>query len=325
MRLLKCAEDGTISLTTHFDTDRLPAYAILSHTWGADEDEASFEDVVNDEWSKRLLGAKKIQFCAEQAKSDGLEYFWVDTCCINKASSSELQEAINSMFDWYRKARVCYVYLTDVLACDKRDEEYPIARVMADFRRSRWFTRGWTLQELLAPYRVEFYSIEWTKLGTKQELRQHIVDVAALPPPVLNGLPLNQFSVRDRLVWGASRCTKRSEDAAYSMFGIFGVSMPLLYGEGKTRAFRRLFAEIKKEAQYLPSDLVPGGAWCRMKGSASPDGDKLAAVKSAAASVPVRASKSPARPNSPMTSPAHLCSPQHQCKCQLYSAWPCIC
>ncbi|KAK4963353.1 hypothetical protein LTR10_000981 [Elasticomyces elasticus] len=135
MRLLRCAEDGTISLTTCFDIDITPAYAILSHTWGPDENEASFEDFIVGNWLQRSLGAKKIQFCAEQAKADGLEHFWVDTCCINKSSSSELQEAINSMFDWYRKAEVCYVYLTDVRACDDHDAPFSNEQIMAQFRR----------------------------------------------------------------------------------------------------------------------------------------------------------------------------------------------
>ncbi|KAK5731325.1 hypothetical protein LTR15_001264 [Elasticomyces elasticus] len=307
MRLLRRAEDGTISLTSHFDKDHLPAYAILSHTWGSDEDEASFEDSVNGSWSRRSIGTKNIRFCAEQAKADGLEYFWIDTCCINKTSSSELQEAINSMFDWYRKAQVCYVYLTDVWACDGSDIPYPTEQIMARFRRSRWFTRGWTLQELLAPYQVEYFSAECTKLGTKQGLRQQIIEATALPLSAINGLPLTQFSVEDRLSWGALRTTKRSEDAAYSLFGIFGISMPLLYGEGKTRAFRRLNVEIKKEAQYLPSSLVPSGKSNRNPGTTTTK-DDLKPI-----SFPIFCSNSTRRAWAvPTTQPARLYTPQNR-------------
>src|SRR5204863_8204286 len=131
-----------------------PPYAILSHTWQG-EDEITFNDLTKNDAkdnAKDKAGYKKINFCAQQAERDGLRYFWVDTCCIDKSNSSELSEAINSMFRWYQNAAKCYVYLSDVLITQRRaSNEFFELSLESAFRASRWFTRGWTLQELLAP------------------------------------------------------------------------------------------------------------------------------------------------------------------------------
>jgi hypothetical protein len=269
MRLLRRTEDGTI-LVTHYTSHKdVPPYAVLSHTWGRDEDEATFQDLQTGAWQDKPLAVQKIRYCADQVDEDDLEYFWIDTCCIDKTSSSELQEAINSMFQWYQRAEVCYAYLSDVSLDAEMHALSP--ENIDNFKRSRWFTRGWTLQELLAPHQVMFFSAEWTLIGMRRDLGRHITDITGIPSRALSGLPLSQFSVKTRLSWGSARQTKRDEDAAYSLFGIFGVSMPLLYGEGKTKAMRRLNAEIKKEAQYLPSALVPSGEWSGYSSSSGED------------------------------------------------------
>ncbi|KAF2727861.1 NACHT-domain-containing protein [Polyplosphaeria fusca] len=178
-------------------------------------------------------GYEKIRFCAEQARQDGLEYFWIDSC------------SINSMFRWYRNADRCYVYLSDVSTA-KRKVNGDVCEWEAAFRRSRWFTRGWTLQELLAPRVVEFFSRQRKRLGDTCSLREQIHEITGIPEAALQGELLSQFTVNDRLSWIEHRKTKREEDKAYSLLGVFGVYMPPIYGEGIGRAFDRLRDEIKK-------------------------------------------------------------------------------
>lgn len=147
MRLLEQSRAGEFSLTKDF-LDDVPAYAILSHTWGSQE--VTFKDFA-DGAGKDKTGYDKIRFCGEQAKRDKLQYFWVDTCCIDKSNAVELQEAINSMFRWYQCAAKCYVYLSDVSTAKRKASDLGLLPWESAFRASRWFTRGWTLQELLAP------------------------------------------------------------------------------------------------------------------------------------------------------------------------------
>lgn len=141
----------------------VPPYAILSHTWGPDKEEVSFEDIQNGNLPESSDGVEKLKGCCAQAMKDHLEYAWIDTCCINKQSSRELEEAINSMFKWYQKASICYTYLSDVANGNHR---HPGSK----FFSSRWFQRGWTLQELLAARTVRFYNQEWRYIGTKADL-----------------------------------------------------------------------------------------------------------------------------------------------------------
>jgi hypothetical protein len=164
MRLLEWNSHGTFS-QTEFVGNQIPRYAILSHTWGPDADEVTFKDITEGSGSVKV-GYNKIRFCGEQAKKDGIQYFWVDTCCVDKSNNNELSEAINSMFRWYRDADRCYVYLSDVSspAFDTNDKFSQLPCVSA-FRANRWFTRGWTLQEPLAPRSVEFFSREGNRLG----------------------------------------------------------------------------------------------------------------------------------------------------------------
>ncbi|KAH7342992.1 hypothetical protein BKA65DRAFT_526948 [Rhexocercosporidium sp. MPI-PUGE-AT-0058] len=153
--------------------DNVPNYAILSHTWGTDTEE--------------------IRFCGEQARLNGLQYFWVDTCCIDKSNNTELAEAINSMFRWYRYAAKCYVYLSDMVHS------------------------GWTLQELIAPKSVDFFSKYWELLGSKSSLGTIIHEITGIPDKALRGVSLSDFSVAERMSWADRRVTTRKEDQAYSL------------------------------------------------------------------------------------------------------------
>jgi Heterokaryon incompatibility protein (HET) len=248
MRLLERNSAGETSLTINFVGDEIPKYAILSHTWGADTDEVTYKDLIDDA-GKNKPGYDKIRFCAQQAANDGLQYFWVDTCCIDKSSSAELQEAINSMFRWYQNATKCYVYLSDVSTRKwNASDQSSVYTWESAFRSSRWFTRGWTLQELLAPSldSVQFFSQEGDHLGDKRTLKRQIYEITRIPPMALGGVPLSQFGVDDRLLWAENRQTTREEDKIYSLFGIFDIQMPVLYGEGRDKAFKRLREEIDK-------------------------------------------------------------------------------
>jgi hypothetical protein len=244
MRLLSSNADSSFRLT-RFAGNNIPSYAILSHTWEADDQEITFHDLMNHLGCSKK-GYRKIQFCGEQAKRDGLQYFWVDSCCIDKSSSAELQEAINSMFRWYRDAAKCYVYLSDVSTGKHSRSSERLWEVA--FRQSRWFTRGWTLQELLAPQSVEFFSRDGKRLGDKDSLEQQIHEVTGIAVQVLQGGPLSQFSDDERRSWAAKRETSIEEDQVYCLLGIFDVYLPLIYGEGKKNAFRRLQDEIDRRS-----------------------------------------------------------------------------
>jgi len=250
MRLLERNSAGEVIPTKDFiDDNEVPPYAILSHTW-VEGEEVTFEDLTNNT-GKNKLGYEKIRFCGEQARQDGLEYFWVDTCCIDKSNSVELHEAINSMFRWYQKAAKCYVYLLDVSTIKRKasDQSFEIAWESA-FRESRWFRRCWTLQELLAPGSVEFFSRDRKRLGDKRTLERQIHEVTKIAVPALRGTPLSQFGVEERLSWAEDRHATRKEDKSYSMLGIFDIQMPLLYGEGEQKALKRLRREISEPSKF---------------------------------------------------------------------------
>ncbi|KAK4460442.1 ankyrin repeat-containing domain protein [Cladorrhinum samala] len=226
MRLLRTdLSDGRLELQ-EFAGDCREKYAILSHVWG--ESELTIQDV-QASVGQTKKGYSKVINCCSRAKSDGFDYVWIDTCCIDKTSSAELSEAINSMYRWYQDADVCYVHLADVPS--------------VPFPDSRWFTRGWTLQELIAPSVVVFVDENWRDLGTKATLQEAIMRSTNIPAAVLAGNGPSNASVAQRMSWAARRQTTRVEDIAYCLLGIFGVNMPLLYGEGE-RAFIRLQEEI---------------------------------------------------------------------------------
>jgi hypothetical protein len=243
MRLLEITAGGEFSLMEFFGNN-IPPYAILSHTWGSGGEEVTFRDLVGHT-GKDKVGYAKIEFCGRRATTDDLQYFWVDTCCIDRSSSAELTEAINSMFHWYQKAARCYVYLSDVSVhdFDQADRLWKSA-----FLQSRWFSRGWTLQELIAPASVEFFSQEGERLGDKKSLEKEITEITEINVLALQGNPLSNFSIADRMSWAAKRMTTRDEDKAYFLLGIFDVYMPLIYGEGK-RAFTRLNEEVNKSSK----------------------------------------------------------------------------
>ncbi|KAM5537087.1 hypothetical protein V8D89_009233 [Ganoderma adspersum] len=182
----------------------------------------------------------KIRMACTVAREHGYRYIWIDSCCIDKSSSTELSEAINSMYLWYSRATICYAWLADVPDDDEPDVED------SAFRRSRWFTRGWTLQELIAPRLVIFLSDQWGALGTKATLATVVEEVTRIDQAVLlHQKSLEQVGVAERMSWASERATTRVEDQAYALLGIFDINMPTLYGEG-TRAFRRLQEEILK-------------------------------------------------------------------------------
>jgi len=175
MCFLKRSSDGELSITKDLPDDHLPEYVILSHTWGADGEEVTFEDFTTDAVESKA-GYNKIRFCADQAFRDGLQHFWVDTCCIKKSSDAELTEAINSMFRWYQRAAKCYVFLSDVL-CVKGVE---VEAWLPAFRKSKWFTRGWTLRKLIAPASVEFFSVGGVRLGDRRSLEREIHNITRI-------------------------------------------------------------------------------------------------------------------------------------------------
>jgi len=260
---------STLKLERFDDHAHLPAYAILSHTWGTAE--VTFEQAhelpdvppIKTRHSpyKNGPGHRKIRMTCTQALIDGLEYAWVDTCCIDKRSSAELSEAINSMWSWYENATVCYAYLedvgpTDAAECDQIDQ-YGISKDLwngglvsvdvLELAEARWFTRGWTLQELLAPQKIIFYGKEWTYLGTKYSLKSDLARITRIDEAALHRSNLKNFGVARRMSWAAHRVTTRVEDMAYSLLGLFDVNMPLLYGEGH-KAFERLQEAIMKDS-----------------------------------------------------------------------------
>jgi heterokaryon incompatibility protein (HET) len=228
----------------------VPKYAILSHTW--EEEELSFHDMKNIARVNKK-GWQKIRQTCQKAAEDGLEYAWVDTCSINKDSSAELTEAINSMYQWYKRADICYVYLTDLPASASLESALP---------KCKWFKRGWTLQELIAPKTVSFFNKEWKSIGFKDDLINLLSRITKIPTQVLQQKQdLSKIPVAQKMSWAANRQTTRVEDAAYSLLGIFNVNMPLLYGE-KGKAFRRLQEEIIRStadlsifAWNLPADI----------------------------------------------------------------------
>ena len=252
MRLLEIISPGEYKLTRDL-RNSIPAYAILSHTWAVDdEEEVTFEDFQDGTW-KTKPGCKKIEFCGQQAASDGLRYFWIDTCCIRKSSDWELSQAINSMFRWYKEAAKCYVFLQDVSAfistSGSGEERVPNYRWESAFRESRWFTRGWTLQELIAPPLLEFFSAEGERLCDKRSITPLISDITGIPIEVLRGQPLSHCTIEEKIQWGARRVTTMEEDAAYCLLGIFDVHMNPIYGERRANAFRRLRREVLDKIQ----------------------------------------------------------------------------
>ena len=231
---------NTSTLELHeFVGSNIPKYAILSQTW--EQGEVLFHDMANPA-ALHLPGFAKISRFCERARSENLEFGWIDTCCIDKSSSAELSEAINAMYDWYYEATVCYVYLSDLSVLAQNDDDK--ADREKEFQDCRWFTRGWTLQELLAPRYVKFFDKDWINFGSRGSLVPELVSITGIDAAYLE-MPHWSASIATIMSWASSRETTRVEDVAYCLLGLFKVNMPLLYGEGKN-AFQRLQHEILK-------------------------------------------------------------------------------
>ncbi|KAL4070111.1 heterokaryon incompatibility protein-domain-containing protein [Scleroderma yunnanense] len=232
-----------------FRDDEATDYAILSHRWIDQEvhyDEITeFAKMERDEQDeiRHRDGYQKILASCEQAKRDGYEWLWADTCCIDKRSSAELSEAINSMYRWYQNSKVCYAYLHDVPGAS-----FPTQSDNEKYRESNgwpeWFSRGWTLQEMIAPGNVQFFNQNWQSIGDKRSLAHTLTKITRVPWHILTGgLSPDRPCVAQIMSWAADRKTTRVEDRAYSLLGLLDVNMPMLYGEGK-KAFQRLQLEI---------------------------------------------------------------------------------
>jgi len=252
MRLLKAEGNGTFSLV-NFQGNERPPYAILSHTWGADGEEYTYEDLSNSTGQEKV-GYKKLGFCTSQAAKDNLHYFWIDSCCIDKSSSAELSEAINSMFKWYRKASKCYVYLSDVSSTSSAQDSIT-------FSGSRWFTRGWTLQELLAPQSVQFFTKEGDLIGDKYSRAEEISQTTNIPIDALQDPDLSRFSVEKRIGWAEKRETTREEDQVYSLLGICEVYMAPIYGEGEDHARQRMKKLLREPEESKAQKLSDIQHW----------------------------------------------------------------
>ncbi|KAL8788186.1 MAG: hypothetical protein Q9213_001825 [Squamulea squamosa] len=260
-----------------FLDSQLPPYAILSHRWG--EQEISYKemrkiqknslDVSAEEQDEAAPGlgpgmAKIKDFC-RKASENGFDWGWIDTCCIDKRSSAELSESINAMYKWYARSAECYVHLSDfALSVQERQFRLQYGKdawfsyiwptVSTKFRESSWFTRGWTLQELLAPSNIAVFDANWYRIGSLDDLLEDVIRITGIPKDVLSFdrqliqlRPIHRAKSVARLMsWASRRQTSREEDIAYCLLGLFNVNMPLLYGEGAENAFYRLQIEIMK-------------------------------------------------------------------------------
>ncbi|KAF2832234.1 HET-domain-containing protein [Ophiobolus disseminans] len=246
MRLLHLDSERLVS--TDFRGKTIPPYAILSHRWS--DSEVLLEDLGLDT-CKEKAGYRKIEFCAAQAAQDGLQYFWIDTCCINKWDLRERSKAINSMFRWYKDAARCYVFLPDVSVAT----DAPQSAWETSFRASEWFTRGWTLQELIAPASVEFFSCEGWRIGNKTSLEPLVREATGIPVEVLRNGPLDGFTIDERRGWAKDRKTTEEEDVVYCLLGILDVVIPAAYGEGAERACAPSIIPFSQNDQFVGRKL----------------------------------------------------------------------
>ncbi|THU77667.1 HET-domain-containing protein, partial [Dendrothele bispora CBS 962.96] len=251
MRLLHTKTFELEEFLTAADT---PTYAILSHTW--EKDEVTFQDIHDSEtkagWKK--AGWSKVWNACKYVRQYKFEWIWIDTCCIDKSSSAELSEALNSMYNYYGDSRVCITYLSDV------SMERDAMDIKKKLKDSRWFTRGWTLQELIAPRFMVFLDQGWKMVGTRFSVRKIISERTSIPVEVFEDGKLDYATgseaklnrenfIAQKMSWAASRKTTRDEDIAYCLMGLFGVNMSPIYGEGEAKAFMRLQQEIIKYSE----------------------------------------------------------------------------
>lgn len=227
MRLLN---SKTMRMRVWYGSD-IPPYIILSHRWEREEDEVTLQDFESGT-AETKYGYRKIKKLCEIARNHHYDWVWLDTCCIDKRNAVELSEAINSMYKWYQNSRFCVAYLFDYRLGGHRN-----------LRESTWFRRCWTLQELIAPSVIMFYDNDWTFFGTKQELCNKIARITGVDEATLSGADPRRCPVAQRFSWAAGREATRIEDEAYSLIGLFGLSLPMLYGDGE-KAFMALQKEI---------------------------------------------------------------------------------
>ncbi|KAF2011921.1 hypothetical protein BU24DRAFT_425752 [Aaosphaeria arxii CBS 175.79] len=259
MRLLRHLPDDNFELTS-FPTDDPPPYAILSHVGGEDGEEVTYRDLMAG-IGREKAGFRKLQFCSQRAELDGLQYFWIDSCCVDRFNKEEMSVGMNSVYNWYQSATRCYVLLADVSVPDGFASDIPLHEQVTDdmdnheiwqsFRRSRWFEQCWTLQELLAPSCVEFFSREGRRLGNRTSLALEIHQITSIPEAVLRGKNLAECSVEERIGWVVGRSAALEEDKAYCLFGILGVHLPRMYGEGINNAMLRLRERIDRRRSAL--------------------------------------------------------------------------
>ncbi|KAF4972700.1 hypothetical protein FSARC_765 [Fusarium sarcochroum] len=272
MALMRCINTATFELHTSTQIDfKQRGYAILSHRWGSEEilfaQIGQFAQELRHTKSRHVLPQlDKILGACNTAKQQGLQWIWVDNCCINKSDNSELSESINSMFKWYSEAVVCLTYLSDVRKSPSTTVGSQIFQSFETGEMTKWFTRGWTLQELLAPGKLLFYDTDWNYLGDKRELAESIEDVTGIAAHYLTGEKDFRIAcIAAKMSWASKRETTREEDMAYSLFGIFNLHLPVQYGEGKGAFLRLQDALMAKNDESLfawkmPSD-GPGSAY----------------------------------------------------------------
>jgi len=245
MRLLNTS---TFKLKTFDDSRTRPRYVILSHVWN--EEEVSFQDIQDQETVTSHRSYPKVNNFCKVAEKLGYHWVWDDTCCIDKSSSADLSETINAMYKFYEGADICVAYLEDVPSAALDNSH------LAHFARSRWFNRGWTLQELIAPQKVVFYDKHWSTFGDKHQLVDIISQVTGIPRSVISYPPQNRLGlarhlsglcVAQRYSWVSNRQTTREEDIAYCLMGLLKINMPILYGEGGHNAFLRLQTEFARQ------------------------------------------------------------------------------
>ncbi|KAL8855447.1 MAG: hypothetical protein Q9178_007917 [Gyalolechia marmorata] len=231
-----------------FKDEECPPYVIISHRWAEDpSQEVVYDDMAQPPKlrssrlkSKPASASKITQACQKvlEHTNGEITHLWLDTVCIKQDNPMELSTAINSMYRLYEEAKVCFAYLSD----------FPSTEVQT-LGQSDWFNRGWTLQELIAPREVQFFDRDWRLLGDKWDLRKELTSRTNIDKKYLIDSMFKNFaSVSKRMSWMVGRRTTVPEDTAYCLLGIFDVNMPLLYGEGKKRAFRRLQEEIMKHS-----------------------------------------------------------------------------
>ncbi|KAH0431281.1 hypothetical protein CcaCcLH18_07158 [Colletotrichum camelliae] len=252
----------------HLPDDARPPYAVLSSTWGADE--VRYSDLEDDKISSRAMlktGYKKLEEACRVASQHELRYVWVDTCCTNRADPKELSDTINSGFELFRSAALCIVYLADVEAQEQETHtsprKAPAVAPTERLRHSRWFTRSWSLQELIAPPRVYFYSRQWHFIGRRNELQLFLYDLTEIDPYVLATGDLSRVPFARKMFWAARRNATALEDISYALLGLAGVKISIRYGEGATEAFYRLQEELLKTTED-PSIFAWREDWAQM-------------------------------------------------------------